>query len=148
MGRGAWWITVYGVTRVRHDWATNIHTSDGNRTIGIKTTPSYPEGPVLMNSESNLGLHYHHWQCKRSTPHPLGNFYEEVLDVQVRDTPRSIKLESMRKEMQAPIYFKDSQMILMHWQVWGRSLISIILCCLKEINTKWVRLLNCKKPRE
>lgn len=82
--------------------------------MGIKTTPSYPEGPVLMNSESNLGLHYHHRQCKRSTPHPLGNFYEEVLDVQVRDTPRSIKLESMRKEMQAPIYFKDSQMILMH----------------------------------
>ena len=26
MNRGAWWVTVHGTARVRHNWATNTHT--------------------------------------------------------------------------------------------------------------------------
>ena len=61
-----------GSQKVGHDWATNTHTSARSRSMGIKAALSYPERPVLMNSESNLGLHYHHWQCKRSTSHSPG----------------------------------------------------------------------------
>ena len=79
--------------------------------MGIKAALSYPERPVLMNSESNLGLHYHHWQCKRSTSHSPGKLLRGPLKMSKSVThPDPLSW----KEMQAPIYFKDSQMILKH----------------------------------
>ena len=33
MDRGAWWAIVHGIIRVRHDWATNIHTAINNTVV-------------------------------------------------------------------------------------------------------------------
>ena len=38
MDRGAWWPTVYGVTRVRHNLATKQQQKDQNCTVGDKKT--------------------------------------------------------------------------------------------------------------
>ena len=51
MDRGAWWTTVQGLQRVRHDWATNTHM----KFINMKSIIT-----CLKKENSKLHLYYEH----------------------------------------------------------------------------------------
>ena len=42
MDGGAWWVTVHGSQRVRHDWVTSLSLLLMDRCCGIKSVPSRP----------------------------------------------------------------------------------------------------------
>ena len=49
MDRGAWCVTVHGVTKIRYDWATNTFTF------------SVLQGPRLLGTELSPPLKFTHW---------------------------------------------------------------------------------------
>ena len=51
MDRGAWWATVQGSQRIRHDWGTNTHM----KFINMKSVITY-----LKKENSKLHLYYEH----------------------------------------------------------------------------------------
>ena len=72
--RGAWWATVHGVTRVRHDWATKppVHQASGRGRGYLRSEPGRHEfhnrcfgmqDPMFTWWAFGFGMYMQFWIC-------------------------------------------------------------------------------------
>ena len=127
MDRGAWWATVHGSQRVRHDWATTTHTWTIARSRIETLIPDSSSSPLSSETGRDLGSLAAVLIPGQMLPQPTKNHLSHPSALTPEHTPT---LTSKKEPTHPASEIGAKELVCFH-----------SLCCSKSPSKAWLEVL-------